>query len=134
MCIYERNALFGVLGAGLVGAIAPKSSLRLGALALWIYSAWEGLRLSYEHTMIQLHPNPFTTCDFAARFPSGLPLDKWMPSVFQATGDCADRSWTFLTLSMPQWMIVVFAGYLLVAALVLIAQPLKPKRRDLFSR
>jgi len=57
-----------------------------------------------------------------------------MPSVFQATGDCADRSWTFLTLSMPQWMIVVFAGYLLVAALVLIAQPLKPKRRDLFSR
>ncbi len=75
MCIYERNALFGVLGAGLVGAIAPKSPLRLGALALWIYSAWEGLRLSYEHTMIQLHPNPFTTCDFAARFPSGLPLD-----------------------------------------------------------
>lgn len=134
MCIYERNALFGVMGAGLVGAIAPKTPLRLAALALWIYSAWQGLRLSYEHTMIQLHPNPFTTCDFAARFPSGLPLDKWLPSVFLASGDCADRSWSFLTLSMPQWMIVVFAGYLLVALLVLIAQPFKAKRRDLFSR
>jgi len=119
MCIYERNALFGVMGAGLIGAIAPKTPLRLVALALWLYSAWQGLRLSYEHTMIQLHPNPFTTCDFAARF---------------ASGDCAERSWTFLTFSMPQWMIVVFAAYLLVALLVLIAQPFKAKRRDLFSR
>jgi len=134
MCIYERNALFGVMGAGLIGAIAPKTPLRLVALALWLYSAWQGLRLSYEHTMIQLHPNPFTTCDFAARFPSGLPLDKWLPSVFLASGDCAERSWTFLTFSMPQWMIVVFAAYLLVALLVLIAQPFKAKRRDLFSR
>lgn len=134
MCIYERIALFGVMGAGLIGAIAPKTPLRLVALALWLYSAWQGLRLSYEHTMIQLHPNPFTTCDFAARFPSGLPLDKWLPSVFLASGDCAERSWTFLTFSMPQWMIVVFAAYLLVALLVLIAQPFKAKRRDLFSR
>jgi len=134
MCIYERNALFGVMGAGLVGAIAPKTPLRLAALALWVYSAWQGLRLSYEHTMIQLHPNPFTTSDFADRFPHGLPLATWLPTVFPASGDCAERSWTFLTLSMPQWMIVVFAGYLLVALLVLIAQPFKAKRRDLFSR
>ncbi|MXP48774.1 disulfide bond formation protein DsbB [Pantoea sp. Eser] len=134
MCIYERNALFGVMGAGLIGAIAPKTPLRLVALALWLYSAWQGLRLSYEHTMIQLHPNPFTTCDFAARFPSCLPLDKWLPSVFLASGDCAKRSWTFLSFNMPQWMIVVFAAYLLVGLLVLIAQPFKAKRRDLFSR
>jgi disulfide bond formation protein DsbB len=35
---------------------------------------------------------------------------------------------------MPQWMIGVFAAYLLVAVLVLIAQPFKAKRRDLFGR
>lgn len=134
MCIYERNALFGVMGAGIVGALAPKSPLRLVALVMWLYSAWEGLRLSWEHTMIQLHPNPFTTCDFAARFPTWLPLDKWLPAVFVASGDCAERSWTFMTLSMPQWMIVVFGAYLLVGLLVLIAQPFKAKRRDLFSR
>ena len=28
LCIYERSALFGIMGAGLVGAIAPKSPLR----------------------------------------------------------------------------------------------------------
>lgn len=135
MCIYERCALFGVMGAGIVGAIAPKHLLlRWGAIAIWLYSAYKGLMLSIEHTNIQLHPNPFVTCDFAARFPTWLPLDKWLPSVFVASGDCAERSWTFLTWSMPQWMIVIFAAYLLVGALVLIAQPFKPKRRDLFSR
>lgn len=135
MCIYERCALFGVMGAGIVGAIAPKSlPLRWAAIVIWLYSAYKGLALSIEHTNIQLHPNPFVTCDFAARFPTWLPLDKWLPSVFVASGDCAERSWTFLTWSMPQWMILIFAAYLLVGALVLIAQPFKPKRRDLFGR
>jgi len=134
MCIYERCALFGIMGAGIVGAIAPKTPLRWVAILIWLYSAWEGIRLSWEHTMLQLHPSPFVTCDFAARFPSWLPLDKWLPSVFVATGDCAERSWTWLNMSMPQWMVGIFAAYLLVAVLVLIAQMFKTKKRGLFSR
>ncbi|MDE9500135.1 disulfide bond formation protein B, partial [Xenorhabdus bovienii] len=46
MCIYERVALFGILGAALLGAIAPKTPLRWLAILLWIYSAWQGLRLA----------------------------------------------------------------------------------------
>jgi len=134
MCIYERCALFGVLGAGLVGAIAPATWLRYGAIFILIYSAAEGLRLSWQHTMIQLHPSPFTTCDFAARFPNWLPLDKWLPGVFVATGDCAERSWTFLTFGMPQWLVVVFSVFLVIGVVILLAQFFKPKRRDLFSR
>ncbi|GAB7198974.1 hypothetical protein OS31_09260 [Dickeya oryzae] len=71
---------------------------------------------------------------FFVSFPSWLPLDKWLPAIFTATGDCAERQWNFLNLEMPQWMIVIFAAYLLVAVLVLIAQPFRPKRRDLFGR
>lgn len=134
MCIYERCALFGIMGAGIVGAIAPKTPLRWAAIVIWLYSSWQGVRLAWEHTMIQLHPSPFVTCDFAARFPSWLPLNKWLPSVFVASGDCAVKSWSFLTLTMPQWLLGIFAAYLLVAVLVLIAQPFTPKKRDLFSR
>lgn len=134
MCIYERSALFGVMGAGLLGAIAPQSPLRYGALVLWLYSAGRGLQLAWEHTMIQLHPSPFATCDFAARFPEWLPLDKWLPQVFVARGDCAELQWSFLSLEMPQWLIGIFAAYLIVAALVLIAQFVKPKKRGLFNR
>ena len=79
LCIYERCALFGIMGAGLVGAIAPKTPLRYAAIAIWLYSAGKGIALAWEHTQMQLHPSPFMTCDFAARFPSWLPLDKWLP-------------------------------------------------------
>jgi len=134
MCIYERCALFGVMAAGLVGAIAPKSPLRYGALALWIYSAGKGVQLAWDHTMLQLHPSPFVTCDFAARFPDWLPLNQWLPQVFVASGDCAERQWEFLSLEMVQWLLGIFVAYLVVAILVLIAQPFKAKRRDLFGR
>ena len=134
MCIYERCALFGIMGAGIVGAIAPRTPLRWVAILIWLYSAWQGVRLAWEHTMIQLHPSPFATCDFSARFPTWLPLDKWLPSVFVASGDCAEKSWSFLTLGMPQWLVGILAAYLVIGILVLISQPFKPKRRDLFSR
>ncbi|MER2473462.1 disulfide bond formation protein DsbB [Photorhabdus laumondii] len=122
MCIYERVALFGVLGAGILGVIAPKTPLRWLAIILWIYSAWSGLQLAWQHTMMQLHPSPFNTCDFFVNFPSWLALNQWLPSVFEATGDCSVRQWQFLTLEMPQWLVGIFAAYLVVAALVLISQ------------
>ncbi|CAK9884880.1 MAG: Disulfide bond formation protein B [Candidatus Erwinia impunctatus] len=134
MCIYQRCALFGIIGAGLLGALAPKTPLRWVALGVWLYSAYEGIRLSWEHMMIQMYPSPFATCDFAARFPEWLPLDKWLPAVFVASGDCAVNLWSFLSLSMPQWMLIIFCCYMLAAVLIVLAQPFKPKRRDLFSR
>ncbi|MDI8751190.1 disulfide bond formation protein B, partial [Salmonella enterica subsp. enterica serovar Montevideo] len=59
---------------------------------------------------------------------------KWLPQVFVASGDCAERQWSFLTLEMPQWLLGIFAAYLVVAIAVVIAQAFKPKKRDLFGR
>ncbi|CEE90061.1 disulfide bond formation proteins (oxidoreductase) with quinone as electron acceptor, reoxidizes DsbA [Xenorhabdus nematophila str. Anatoliense] len=122
MCIYERVALFGILGAALLGAVAPKTPLRWLAILLWVYSAWQGLRLAWDHTMMQLYPSPFNTCEFFVNFPSWLPLNDWLPSVFQAYGDCSMKQWEFLTLDMPQWLIGIFVAYLVVAVLVLVSQ------------
>src|SRR5471032_2692363 len=58
LCIYQRCALYGVLIAGIIGAIAPATPLRFGAIIIWLYSAFEGLKLAMEHTEIQLHPSP----------------------------------------------------------------------------
>lgn len=134
LCIYERCALFGIMGAGLVGAIAPKTPLRYAALAIWLYSAWKGVSLSWGHVDLQLNPSPFAVCPFAAEFPSWLPLDSWLPQVFVASGDCAERQWQFLSLDMPQWLLGIFIAYLIVAVMVLIAQPFKARQRDLFGR
>lgn len=135
LCIYERCALFGIMGAGLLGAIAPKTPLRFAALFMWGYSAWRGVELAWQHTKMQLHPSPFQTCDFAARFPSWLPLDKWLPQVFVATGDCSVRQWEFLGLEMPQWLLGIFIAFFATAIVVLLAQFFRPKHHGaLFYR
>lgn len=84
--------------------------------------------------MIQLHPSPFSTCDFFVTFPSWLPLDKWLPAVFYASGDCAAHPWSFLTLTMLQWLVGIFAVYLVAAVMILIAQFVLTRRRNLFGR
>lgn len=134
LCVYQRCALYGIIAAGLLGSIAPATPLRFASLAIWHYSACQGLLLAIKHTNIQLYPSPFVTCDFFVNFPVWLPLEKWLPSVFSANGDCAVRQWHFLSLEMPQWMIIIFGAYLSVAAIILLAQFFHPPKRDIFSR
>lgn len=135
ICIYERCTLFGILGAALIGACAPKSLLlSYAATMLWIYSAWQGVRLSWMHTMIQLNPSPFSTCDLFVIFPSWMPLDKWIPTVFLASNDCNIEKWSFLTLTMPQWMVFIFTIYLFAAFIVLVIQLIQARHFCLFVR
>lgn len=123
MCIYERVALFGILFAGVVGFIAPRFLLfRLLALLIAFFSTVKGLLISLKHVDYQLHPAPWNQCSYLPEFPQTLPLDKWFPVLFQPTGSCDDVVWTFLGFSMAQWIVVMFAIYLLVLVLVFISQ------------
>ncbi|MBK5072847.1 disulfide bond formation protein DsbB [Budviciaceae bacterium CWB-B4] len=134
LCIYERCALFGILGAALIGMLAPSSTLiRFLAIIVWLYSTIEGLLLTWKHTMIQLYPSPANTCDIFVNFPTWLPLDKWLPALFVANGDCSEKQWSFLSLEMPQWLLIIFAINLVIVALVIIAQFVKPKRRFFYN-
>lgn len=133
LCIYQRCALYGIVAAGLIGAIAPTTLLRFIGLFLWIYSAWQGLLLAVKHVNIQLHPSPFITCDFFVNFPHWLPLDKWLPEIFSASGDCAKSQWHFLLLGIPQWMIIIFSIYLILAIIILLAQFICLRKGDLLD-
>ncbi len=119
LCIDERIAFLGILAAALLALINPRwFILRWGALLLWGFSALRGLQLALHHTDLQLHPSPFKACPLFPTFPGDLPLDRWMPWMFQATGDCSERQWSFLTWEMPQWLIPIFGAYLLVALVI----------------
>lgn len=124
MCIYQRNAVFGVALAALIGISSPGSTaVRLLAIAGWGVSAIWGLLIAIEHVDIQTAANPFfAPCAIVPNFPAWLPLHEWVPAVFAATGDCGNIDWSMLGLSMPQWMIVIFACYSLVWLLVLLSQ------------
>ncbi|EKO3582028.1 MULTISPECIES: disulfide bond formation protein DsbB [Vibrio] len=128
MCIYERIAMLGIVGAAGIGLINPQRALlRWLGFAGWGYSAYQGLRLSIQHVDYQLNPSPFNTCDLFVTFPSWAPLNQWMPWMFEAYGDCSQISWQLFSLSMPQWLIVIFAGNLLALSLMVAVQFVKQK-------
>lgn len=116
MCIYQRFAMLGILAAGLVGLLAPRSFMvRSLAFASWgVGSIW-GYLLAREHIAMQTTTDPFAfTCDFVPNFPEFMPLHEWFPSFFAATGDCGSIDWSFMGLTMPGWMEIIFAAYSVV--------------------
>lgn len=128
MCIYERVAMLGIGAAAFIGLIAPQNPIiRWFGLAVWGASAYKGLALSLQHVDYQFNPSPFATCDLFVTFPSWAPLNQWAPWMFEAYGDCSKVVWQFLTLSMPQWLVVIFAANLFVLTTVVIAQAAKSK-------
>lgn len=57
--------------------------------------------------------------------PRLAPLNEWAPWLFEAYGDCSKVVWQFLSLSMPQWLVVIFAGNLVALAVIVISQGAK---------
>lgn len=128
MCIYVRVAVLGLILAGLIGMLQPTwLILRFVGLVGWVVSAVWGFRLAYELNNMQVNPSPFATCSFYPEFPSFMPLDVWLPSVFSPTGMCSDLPWTWLSVSMAQWMMVCFAIYILIW-LAMLVPSLKPAK------
>jgi disulfide bond formation protein DsbB len=42
-----------------------------------------------------------------------MPLKDILVKVFRGSGECAEVLWTFLGLSIPEWMLVVFSAFIL---------------------
>ena len=120
MCIYERVALFGLMLAGLLGASHPRWGLvRLVGYLVWAISAAWGLLLAVEHVGIQSDKAAALSCSFAPDFPAWAKLDEWLPSLFLPTGYCDDVQWEWLSVTMAEWVVVIFSVYLAVLATVL---------------
>ncbi|HHF2855947.1 TPA: disulfide bond formation protein DsbB [Vibrio diabolicus] len=131
MCIYERVAMMGVGVAAIVGLMAPNNPVfRWLGLIGWGLSSYKGLLLAQQHVDYQFNPSPFATCDLFVTFSSWAPLNQWVPWMFEAYGDCSKIVWQFLDLSMPQWLVVIFAGNLIALALIVIAQFFPARRTN----
>lgn len=131
LCVYERGAVALIFIAGAIGLINPNNGLlRLVGYLFWAGGAIFGLYLSIKHSGIQMGlVQDSASCDFIANYPVWLPLDQWIPWIFNPTGYCEDIQWQFLGMSMPQSMILVNAIYLIVLGMVLKAEYRQAKER-----
>lgn len=132
LCIYQRVAILGIAIASIIGIINPKISIcRYVAIFLWLFCAGKGFSLSFLQARLQFAPDITDTCSISVDFPSFLPLQSWFPSIFKAYGFCADKVWSFLTIEMSQWMIIIFSCYFIVGTLILVSQFFTPKTMPL---
>ena len=124
-CINVRAAFAAILLASVIGLLAPRNAFsRLLALVAMLAAAIGGVMQAQELLNIEqlLAEGGFFSCSLFAEFPSWLPLDKWLPAVFEPTGSCGDTSWQFFGKSMAFWSAVALYCYAVVAAILLLAQ------------
>lgn len=128
-CIYIRAGVLGIAAAGLIGALAPKYLLmRLAGLTAWFGAlGWSLYRVYLLLNLERLvRAGGDASCKRFMGFPDWLPLNMWLPEVFEPRAMCGVVSWTFLGQSVTLWVGVALTGIALVAASVLTSQLASP--------
>ncbi len=142
MCVYIRFSMLMIFIAAMVAAINPKNIiLKLIGYVVVIWAIVRGvmwsLYLDKMHERAEAVRNGadffsfqgLGSCTFEPEFPFGLLLHKWLPSLFAPNGLCGDDSWTFLTLNMPEWMLVIYACFSVLLACMIIGWLVRGWRR-----
>ena len=89
-------------------------------------------RGSFWH--LQMNPAPWKQCEFIPNFPETLPFHKWLPAVFNPTGSCNESQWSLFGITMVQWLVFIFAVYVLVLGLITLSQVKKSRNRRLIFK
>lgn len=124
-CIYIRVGVLVVAVAGLVGAIAPRIALlRWSALTVWLAGlGWSLYRANILLDLEQkVREGAEASCARFKGFPEWMPLEQWLPDMFEPRAMCGAVSWTFLNQSITFWIWVALWGMACAAVLVLLAQ------------
>lgn len=130
-CIYVRTGVLGIAVAGLIGALAPKYlAMRLIGVAAWFVAlGWSLYRvtllLGLERVVSE---GGEASCKRFKGFPDWIPLDTWLPEVFEPRAMCGMVSWTFLGQSVTFWSGVALWGMAAAAISVLASQLMAPNR------
>lgn len=123
LCVMQRMAYLAAglvaLAAALHGRLPRAHALLAGLIVL------AGLGVALWQVWLIHHPEQALSCGISPeeRFLNNLSLAAWLPSVFEANGDCTKVDWTFLTLSLPAWSALCFALLLLLFFAVVAKKP-----------
>lgn len=112
LCLLQRGA-FVLLAVMFLAAAVHRPRRRGGALAYGILAglaAAAGAGIAGWHLRLQgLPPGEAPECGPGLEYMwSNFPLGETIRMVFTGSGECAEVSWSFLSLSIPAWALVWF--------------------------
>lgn len=111
LCIFQRIAMF-VTGMVFLAAALQNPGL-LGARVyaiLILFGSASGVAIAARHVWIQhLPPDQVPSCGPSLEYMlQAFSLGDTIRRVLAGSGDCAVIDWTFLSLSIPAWVLVIF--------------------------
>jgi disulfide bond formation protein DsbB len=102
---------------GLLGFLLGRNQVaRLAGAVVMCLGAILGLGVAGRHVWIQSLPaDQVPTCGPSLEYMvDTLPWADVLTIMLRGNGNCADAHWLFLGLTMPQWVLVWFVGFILV--------------------
>jgi disulfide bond formation protein DsbB len=117
MCILQRYAFLAVGFVALVAAIHAPYGATLKAYAVVIaLLAAAGAGVAIRHSYLQHFPPLRETCGTDLDFLlNTFSIAEAFPKIFAGTGSCSKVDWRFLGLSIPEWALVWFVLFALMA-------------------
>ena len=122
LCIMQRIAVLLIGISGLVGFIFASSMLaKVSASIFMLLSSILGMSVAGRHIWIQgLPADEIPTCGPSLEYMvDTLPWADVLALMLRGNGNCADGHWSFIGLSMPQWVMVWYVGFAVVALYLL---------------
>lgn len=102
LCIIQRFFFAGVGVVAWLGWLQPR--FEKGIASLFLILSLLGGGVALRNVYIQLVPQELgSKC-----LPLLESLTDWVTVLFQATGDCSQRDWTLIGLSVPEWSLLSF--------------------------
>lgn len=131
LCLFQRACLAGVGLFCLLGLVIRPKKVMSKVLAMGVtLMSMLGLAIAGRQVWLQHLPAdqvPECGPDLAFML-DAFPLMEMLETVFTGSGSCAEVQWRFIGLSMPEWMVIVFAVMVIVSIKLLFS-----KERKYFS-
>jgi disulfide bond formation protein DsbB len=122
MCMMQRIVVFVLGWIALIAAIHNPEQ-RFGRVSYAITAglvSLAGVAIAIRHSWIQAYPpEDIPDCGAPLEYMLDiLPFQEILTYMLTGSASCTEVSWSFLGLTMPNWMIVVFIGYSVYAFLL----------------
>lgn len=121
LCVIQRVCIALLALIFMVGSLyIPRSRV-----TRWIYSlltvtfASLGILTALRHIWLEHQPaGSVPSCSASLDYMlQNFPMSQTLIQLFNGSGDCAQVTWQFLTLSIPGWTLIFFAIFLLIGLL-----------------
>jgi protein dithiol:quinone oxidoreductase len=124
LCVVQRVAYCLVGMAAFMAFLqGPQAFGRKVYGGLIFIASAAGAAVALRQAWLVRYPEAFE-CGISPEeaFLNTLPLARWWPTMFEANGDCADVTWKFLGLTLPDWSAIFFILFAGLAASLIAAK------------